>query len=538
MSKRNAWRTFAALALGTTLAAVVVPSMSSASTAGLIPGVKVRPARFKPRHGGSMTILTDLSGGGAGWTTLNPLSNKAGGAATPAMDAVFGTLFAQSANGQVVPDLATGYKFTDGDKTLTIHLRHGATFSDGTPFNSQAVAYNFTQDLKPSTDCLCAGNFPLASMSTPNPYTVILTLKVPDSDLINVFPSENPDWIISPTALARDSAQVTNLEPVGAGPFIVQSDTPNVEIILVRNPHYYAKGLPYLNKITIKAVSNDSSALAALQSGEAQVYGGYGEYQNIGSITGSVNVYETQESVSPDAILFNTTKPPFNNILARQAITYATNPEPINRALFNGTATYTQSPTGPGGLFYEPIVPGYDSYNLKKAKALVKQLGGLSATLISYNDLLDQEIDDALQTQWKAAGITLTIDPVDTTTLIADHGDGNWELSSDHPGAYDPAVATGLRPDFSSAGFLSGDRDPVFDSMLDKSTQISTTAGRAAAYRSIFKYLDDHAYADFLFVAPLFLLTTKNVTWPLGGPGLEEPPFNAFYGQLAYTNTR
>ena len=63
------------------------------------------------------------------------------------MTAIYGQLFELGTGGAIVPDLATGYSFSPDGKTLTINLRQGVTFTDGTPFNAQAVYTNWMRDL-------------------------------------------------------------------------------------------------------------------------------------------------------------------------------------------------------------------------------------------------------------------------------------------------------------------------------------------------------------------------------------------------------
>ena len=77
--------------------------------------------------------------------------------------------------------------------------------------------------------------------------------------------------------------------------------------------------------------------------------------------------------------------------------------------MFSNLYPVTQGFTGPGGICYEPTVPGYPAYDLAKAKALVKQLGGLTVNLGTIQNLVAQETTEALQTEWAAAGIKTTI---------------------------------------------------------------------------------------------------------------------------------
>ena len=90
-----------------------------------------------------------------------------------------------------------------------------------------------------------------------------------------------------------------------------------------------------------------------------------------------------QPATSPYDIQLNTAMPPFNNMNARLAIYYATNAALIDEKLFGNQFQVVQGFTAPGGLFYYPNVPGYPTYDLNKAKQLVKQIGGLSVNFFT-----------------------------------------------------------------------------------------------------------------------------------------------------------
>jgi ABC-type transport system substrate-binding protein len=101
-------------------------------------------------------LLADLGTRGALFAFL--VADFAGSGATPTepvaaseawyFDAIDDQLFIQGLNGNLEPDLATGYKFVNGT-TFTMYLRHGVTYSDGTPFDAQSVAANIRRDLEP-----------------------------------------------------------------------------------------------------------------------------------------------------------------------------------------------------------------------------------------------------------------------------------------------------------------------------------------------------------------------------------------------------
>ena len=131
---------------------------------------------------------------------------------------------------------------------------------------------------------------------------------------------------------------------------------------------------------------------------------------------------------------------PFKNELARQAIYAATNIAPILQHIFGNQYPIAQGFTGPGGICYQPTVPGYPGYDLAKAKALVKQLGGLTVSLGTIQNLVAQQTTEALQTEWAAAGIKTTIHTYPLAALIAQFTSGKWQAMVQTAGSYDPAA--------------------------------------------------------------------------------------------------
>jgi len=141
---------------------MVVP-LSVGSTATAASGGSGLPVL---KHGGSMTVLEAGASQGADPQGIDPATDGVGGANEDYEDAVYGALFELSPTGQVVYDLATGYKFLAGRKTVQIDLRHGVKFSDGTPFNSAAVVYNWSRDFQ-----LKAANDPAWPLAKQHPFT-------------------------------------------------------------------------------------------------------------------------------------------------------------------------------------------------------------------------------------------------------------------------------------------------------------------------------------------------------------------------------
>src|ERR1700729_2794351 len=104
----------------------------------------------QPKQGGSITVLESKGYSGDWPYGLDPATNTDAAPNQDMMEAVYGQLFMLGAGGKIEPDLATGYSFSPNAETVTITLRKGVKFSDGTPFNAQAVIYNWNRDLGPT----------------------------------------------------------------------------------------------------------------------------------------------------------------------------------------------------------------------------------------------------------------------------------------------------------------------------------------------------------------------------------------------------
>jgi peptide/nickel transport system substrate-binding protein len=463
-------------------------------------------------QGGTLTVLEN--GALLTWPNgLNPLTNENAEADQTIEDAVFGELFELGAGGKTIPDLASGYHLSKDGKTLVVDVRKGVTFSDGTRFDAQAVAYNFKEDL--ASSCTCKPTWQVAAIGTPGPYTVVIHLKVADGAIINQFQDSIVNWMVSPTALRKESATAFAAKPVGAGPFIIETNTPNSRIVLRRNPHYWQKGHPYLDQLIFQDAANDESALEDLRSGTGQAYESMTTPGLVPAFKRSGYTVTAQPSTSPYAVQLNTLTPPFNNLLAREALYYATNASLLDKKLNNDAFPVTESFTAPTGLFYEPKVPGYRTYDLTKAQAIVKRLGGLRFTLLSGAGS-QQQLATALQAMYEQAGMNVTLSVVTLTQLIQDLESHNWNASLTTIGTFDPAGSFGLAFRYLGGFPFSGVDDPHLDALMAAGASSVAYEARARIYKEIAQYVSEKAYSPFLYPSADWNVAKKGVS----GPGL------------------
>jgi peptide/nickel transport system substrate-binding protein len=473
------------------------------------------------KAGGSLTVLLNSGYEGAWPTGLDPATNTNGAANQDLMNSIYGNLFELGAGGTIINDLASSYTFADGGKTLTIDIRPGVKFTDGTPFNAAAVAANIKRDL--ASPCTCSpkgAGWPLAPTNpiTTTATTVSLHYTVPFAPAVHDFIDSNVNWIASPTALAKLGEQKFKITPVGAGPFTVVSNTLSSQLVLKKNPNYWQAGHPLLDNLTFKSIGGDEAAYEAMQAGQAGAYVDMSTPAIINEAKSHFTVTQ-QLSTSPYDLQLNTKIPPFNNKLAREAIYYATNFSLISQHIFDNKFPLTQSFTGAGGLFYDPTVPGYPAYNLAKAKALVKQLGGLNINLGTISVLVATETTEALQSEWAQAGIKATIHSYQLAPLIAQFESGKWQSFVQTAGSWDPASGVGVYFRFGSKSPFSGVHDPKLDSLILAAASTLNNSQRAALYSKAAQYIAANDYGPFYFSWAPSQVAAKSVS----GPGLTTP---------------
>jgi len=498
------------LALG--VAACSSSSSSSSSAAA--------PASTGPRAGGALTVF-EATGYSGDWPDgLDPATNIDGAADQDYMDAIFGELFELGPKGAVIPDLATGYSISSDAKTITLDIRPGVKFTDGTPFNAAAVVTNIDRDLKSA--CTCKPTWPVTSVAATGPDTVTITLSAPDGAFIDEIFDSTADWIASPTALQKMGEKAFALAPVGAGPFEVVSDTLSSVLVLKKNPTYWQTGRPYLDTLTFKTVASDEAGYEALLAKEGQIYVDMSTPSLLQQAAKNPGVeVENQLSTSPYDLQLNTKTAPFNNVKARQAIYAATNFGPILQHVFDNMYPPVQGFTGPGGICYSPTVPGYQGYDPTLAKTLVAQsgLGKVTINLGTIQNLVAEETTEALQTEWAAVGIKTVIHAYALAPLIAQFVSGKWQSMIQTAGSYDPAAGVGVGFRFSSVSPFSGVHDPHLDSLLNQAAALTSMSQRCAIYTQAANYIASNYYGPFYFAFAPANVAVKGVV----GPGLTEP---------------
>lgn len=485
---RRPWRSTAAilLCLGLTAAACGGgdDSKSSSGTDRSTTSTAAAPDR-KPVKGGELTFATESD-----VATLEP-----GAAAQPADKVITLGIFdplTTYEDGKVVPYLAKSIDGSEDLKTYDLELRPDVTFQDGTKLDAEAVVKHFDRLKDPATACPCQADVSIIDkMDTadgPTGLKVTFHLKSPSV----AFPSllaGSDGYIESPTAVAKEGVNFKN-KPVGTGPFSLTEFSPGERVVLTAYPGYWQKDddgiqLPYLDKLTIVPIPDSGQRVAALQTGDIDLF----QTADSGTIAQSEKAgFEAQKisGSSSTVILLNNTKPPFNDVKARQALAYAINKDVINQRVYDGVRVPSYSSFATDSPFYDKGV-GTPKYDLAKAKALVKELGGLKFSLACIPTPEADQILKLVQQMGQQAGMTISLETQEqgayVNRIFSQKGD--YEAAcfrTTHfiePDDIRPSLTT---HDTANLIFYS---NPAVDKALDEARQTSDLAKRKALYDQV-----------------------------------------------------
>jgi ABC-type transport system substrate-binding protein len=394
-----------AIALCISLSAALTASVVSAGSAGAGKAEKVDK---------NAVLRFGVPFEDQGGAFFDPSSPRATANPTPRlwMDLIYGTMIVQTEDGKGKPGLATKATAVNPN-TVEITLREGVKFSDGTPFNADAV--------KAAWDRLIASNRPfkfsdiqaMKSVDKVDDKTVRVNLSQPVAlDFVNdSLKNSAALGVPSPTAAAAGNLDT---KPVGAGPYALESYQTG-KVVLSRNSQYYDKAAQKLAGYELTDVAIGPPGVSALQAGTVDAIWQFPP-DAIAALkaTNGIDVHGSP-SLRQYQVGLCATQGVFANKQARQAIQYAVDRDAINEAVLESTSAPNQTvlaPTHP--YFNKSLAKTYD-YSPKKAKALLKKAGvapGTKVRMLVPSQPPFPALADVLQSQLDAVGldgeITLT----------------------------------------------------------------------------------------------------------------------------------
>lgn len=363
------------------------------------------------------------------FTTMDPMDTSdtlSGGVQRMMMDGLFGF----DENMQIIPMLATSYEANDEATEYTIHLREGVSFTDGTPWNADALIANVNKWADKSlglkrTTFLCNV---LDHAEKIDDYTVKIYL----SQSFGAFISNlaHPATLIMSPKQIEAGEDACAQAPVGTGQYKfvewVAGDHMKVELNKdwwgydadVCSGTALADADAGFKSITFKPVAESATRVSAVQAGDAQIMWSV-PTESVDTLKGDSNVFVGMgDSIAVWYFFMNTQKAPFNDVKVREAMAYAINKEAYIQVVMNGYGSVATSMVGEEVQHYKGNDPY--SYDPEKAKELLKEAGypdGFTTTLMYSNTTANQKKAEFYKQQLSEVGIDLELNGMESAVL-------------------------------------------------------------------------------------------------------------------------
>ncbi|MET7951163.1 ABC transporter substrate-binding protein [Micromonospora sp. NPDC005324] len=399
---------------------------------------------------------------------------------------------------QVVPQLATALPTTSGDgRTVTIPLRPGVRFADGTAFDSAAVKATLQRHLTNARSARKSELGPIDGVDTPDAQTVVLRLKQPFAPLLGAL-ADRAGMIMSAQALRATGDDFASA-PVCVGPFKFAKRVPQNSIEVVRDPNFYDASKVHLDGISWRILTDASIRAANLRSGDVQVADSVST-QDVASLRqdAAVSVLQSQ-SLGYQGLTINignvdgvgTTAKPINRPLAqnakvRQAFEHAIDRKALVDAVFNGEHAVACSPISPASTFSSPEAQTCPAHDPAKAKQLLAEAGvqtPYTVTMLASNSPDTLRLAQALQSMVKDGGFDLKINPVEYSSLLDEQDRGNFELLQlGWSGRIDPDANITNFVGTGASQNVAGYSNPQLDTLLTQARQAGDVEERRKLY--------------------------------------------------------
>src|SRR5262249_32895140 len=344
----------------------------------------------------------------------------------------------------IVPQLAASMPtFSTNKRTVTIKLRKGILFNDGTRFNAAAVKASLERHKALPRSARASELAPVTSIDVPSSYTVVLHLSNRYAPVTAQL-ADRSGMIMSPKQLDALGANFAT-NPVCVGPFMFKERVAGDHITLVKSPYYYAKNKVHLDSIVFKIMTDPAARSQNLRAdsihGEDRIpstelqaikadkqlrvikstsIGYQGITINIGNKNGLNKTYE------------NVGTPFAQSAQLRQAFNLALDRTLINKLVFGGTQKPGCFPFPPASPYFAATkgIPCNVKANLTAAKAAFKKSGATAPVtlhlMLGGTDPITQRLGTVIQGEEKAVGFNIVLDPTEFATSLNREDAGNF----------------------------------------------------------------------------------------------------------------
>jgi len=461
----------------------------------------------EPRRGGTITVHMPQE-----QRILNPALRASTGVYVIASK-IMEPLVDLNEKGELEPMLATSWEGSADGKTITIKLREGVKWHDGKPFTSADVQYTAMELWKKHLNYGTALHSALEAVDTPDAHTAIFRYSRPMP--MDLFMGAAPDLgYIAPKHVYEGTNILdnpANVAPIGTGPFKFAQYERGQYVIAERNPDYWRKGFPYLDKIVWRFITDKAAATAAIEAGQVHMsnYSSLplADIDRLGKDARfEVSSRGNERQPFQNTIEFNLRRKELADVRVRRAIIHAVDTDFFIENFLYGNGKRAHGPIPSVSTnFYKAGAPDY-AFDVKKANALLDEAGfkrgagGVRFSLKMLSPPFGEDIplwSTFIQQSLQQVGIKVELQRPDAATyLTAVYRDWDYDLSTGwHIYRADPAISTMVwyrsgSPKGTAFTNQWGWVDPKADKMMDDAAFEIDPAKRKAAYPELVNLLN------------------------------------------------
>ncbi len=425
----------------------------------------------------------------------------------------------------IVPQLASALpEFSADGLTITIKLRSGVKFADGTSMDAAAVKTSLDRHRTLTGSARTSELTSVDSVQVVDPSTVAIKMKTPFAPLTAVL-ADRAGMIMSPAALTAQGENFAT-SPVCVGPFKFASRVAQDRIEVVKDPQYYDAAKVHLAGVTYKIIADANTRFNNLRSGDVEVLDAVTptDVDALKSTSGLSLI--TSDSLGYQGITINlgnvdgvgkAPKPlaaPYAGPLAtdkrvRQAFELSLNRETINTVVFRGQYTPACGPISVASPLSSDAAQACPRHDPNAAKTLLQQAGlalPVKVSMVIGNTPDARRLGEAIQAQVKEGGFELELQPVEFAASLTQTDAGKYQaFQIGWSGRVDPDgnIANFVRTNGSQN--ICGYSNPAVDSLLDEARRTPDTAKRRELYGQVITKLRDD-------VPLIYLYRQKNLT--------------------------
>jgi peptide/nickel transport system substrate-binding protein len=342
----------------------------------------------------------------------------------------------------VQPALAERWEAPD-ERTWIFYLRQGVKFHNGQELTAEDVVYSMPLQNAPPEPGVPHAFYPaIESVEALDDYTVKFNMTGPDPSIEGYLA-----WGRYSAIIPKDAYETWNLvtEGVGTGPFKLIQYVPNDRLEYERNPDFWKPGLPYLDRLTLKVLPDESARVAALRSGE--IHGCTVSADTARTLQNDADITLLKGLFSAPRVLqftINGDGKPWNDVRVRQAISKAIDRTQIIENVFGGEAVLSGPiPPGYGDWFIssEELAERWFTQDLDEARQLMADAGyadGFDITLYAIANHDATQTAEVVQQQLRAINVNVEVISEEIGPFAQRVGEGNFDWCS---------TGRGMRPD-------------------------------------------------------------------------------------------